>query len=283
MSQVRSRAGSFTRQAALQVVVLLLAVGMLYPLVWMIVSSFRTNNEIFTNPSLIPNSLNLSNYINGWNAQQFPFGHYFLNSIFVTGTSIIGNLISCSLAAFAFARLRFRMKRFWFGLMLATVMLPEQVTLVPQYLIFARLGWLNTYLPLIAPKFLAVDAFFVFLLVQFMRTVPRELDEAAWLDGCGPFQIYTRIMLPLTMPALATTAIFTFIWTWNDFFRPIVFISNASLYTLPMALNLYVDPTGGTNWGYVFAMSVLSLIPVFVFFVLGQKLLIQGISTTGLK
>ncbi|TLM70527.1 carbohydrate ABC transporter permease [Pseudarthrobacter sp. NamB4] len=262
---------------------LLLAVGMLYPLAWMLVSSLRNNDEIFSNPSLIPVSITWSNYITGWTAQEFPFSRYFLNSFSITTASIVGNLFACSLTAFAFARLRFRFKPFWLAVLLGTIMLPEHVTIVPQYLIFSELGWLDTYLPLIVPKFFGVEAFFIFLMMQFMRSIPRELDEAAWIDGCGPIRMYWRIILPLTLPALTTTAIFTFIWTWNDFFRPLIFITSSDLFTVPMALRLFVDPTAGTNWGAVFAMSVLSLIPVFVFFLAGQRFLINGISTTGLK
>ena len=162
-------------------------------------------------------------------------------------------------------------------------MLPEHVTIVPQYILFAELGWLNTFLPLIVPKFFATEAFFVFLIVQFIRGLPREIDEAAALDGCGPFGTYWRIILPLIGPALATTAIFSFIWTWNDFFRPLIFLTDSSLFTVPLAVRLFVDATAGTNWGALFAMSVLSLVPVFIFFLFGQKFLIHGIATTGLK
>jgi len=265
------------------IVLLILAVGMVYPLIWMVISSLRNNNEIFSNPTIFPSSVTFSNYVRGWNALQYPFGRYLLNSLLITVGSIAGNLISCSLTAYAFARLRFRFKRLLMAVLLGTIMLPEHVTIVPQYVIFSAMGWINTYLPLIVPKFFGVEAFFVFLIIQFMRTIPRELDEAASIDGCGHFRIFSSIMVPLIMPALATTAIFSFIWTWNDFFRPLIFISTPSMDTAPLALNLFIDPTGGVDWGAAFAMSVISLIPVFLFFVFGQRFLVQGISTTGLK
>ena len=201
---------------------------MLYPLVWMLVSSLRTNDVIFSDPTLLPRALTLDNYVQGWNAQQHPFSRYFLNSLVVTAGSIVGNLLACSLTAYAFARLTFRFKAFWFAVMLLTIMLPEHVTIVPQYILFSELGWLNTFLPLVAPKYFATEAFFVFLMVQFIRGLPREIDEAAAIDGCGPFAVYWRIILPLIAPALATTAIFTFIWTWNDFFRPLIFLTDSA-------------------------------------------------------
>jgi len=276
-------AGARRSNVITHIVLLILAVGMVYPLIWMVISSLRNNNEIFSNPTIFPSSVTFSNYVRGWNALQYPFGQYLLNSLLITVGSIAGNLISCSLTAYAFARLRFRFKRLLMAVLLGTIMLPEHVTIVPQYVIFSAMGWINTYLPLIVPKFFGVEAFFVFLIIQFMRTIPRELDEAASIDGCGHFRIFSSIMVPLIMPALATTAIFSFIWTWNDFFRPLIFISTPSMDTAPLALNLFIDPTGGVDWGAAFAMSVISLIPVFLFFVFGQRFLVQGISTTGLK
>jgi multiple sugar transport system permease protein len=271
------------RHLPLHGLLILLAMAMLYPLVWMLVSSFRSNDVIFSDPTLVPRGLPLTNYVEGWSAQQHPFSRYFFNSLVVTSVSIVANLFACSLTAYAFARLAFRFKAFWMAVMLVTIMLPEHVTIVPQYILFSELGWLNTFLPLLAPKFFATEAFFVFLMVQFMRGLPREIDEAASMDGCGPFMTYWRIILPLITPALATTAIFTFIWTWNDFFRPLVFLTDSSLFTIPLAIRLFVDPSGGTNWGSLFAMSVLSLVPVFLFFLFGQRFLIRGIATTGFK
>jgi multiple sugar transport system permease protein len=276
------RRGGRGRRVAMHAVLVVLAVGMLYPLLWMVVSSLRDNEVIFSDASLALRGLTLENYVRGWDAQQHTFATYFANSAIITGAAIVGNIVACSLTAFAFARMSFRLKAVFMAVMLGTIMLPEHVTIVPQYVLFSELGWLNTFLPLTVPKFFATEAFFVFLIVQFMRGIPREIDEAAALDGCGPFQTYWRIMLPLITPALATTAIFSFIWTWNDFFRPLIFLTDSSLFTVPLAVRLFVD-IGGTDWGALFAMSVLSLIPIFVFFVFGQRYLIRGIATTGLK
>jgi multiple sugar transport system permease protein len=206
-----------------------------------------------------------------------------MNSLIVSGLSIVGNLATCSLAAFAFARLEFKGKRLWFALMLGTLMLPYQVTLIPQYVLFLKLGWVNTVLPLVVPKFLASDAFFIVLMVQFFRGMPRELDEAAMIDGCSMFQIYWKIMLPLSLPVLATAAVFTFIWTWDDFFGPLIYLSDLRSYTVTLGLRTFVDSSAQSDWGGLFAMSILSLVPIFVFFLFFQRLLIEGIATTGMK
>jgi multiple sugar transport system permease protein len=187
------------------------------------------------------------------------------------------------MAAYAFARLEFTAKKFWFAIMLVSIMLPIHVVIVPQYILFSHLGWINTVLPLIVPKLLATDAFFVFLMVQFIRGIPRELDEAARIDGCGRGGIFLRVILPLMVPALATTAIFTFIWTWNDFYSQLIYLSDPGMYTVPLALRSFVDSNMGSSWGSMFAMSVVSLLPVFLAFLIGQRFLIRGIATTGIK
>ena len=166
--------------------------------------------------------------------------------------------------------------------MLLTLMLPRQVLLIPQYIMFSKLGWVNTFAPLLVPRF-GGHPFFIFLMVQFIRGIPKELDQAAEIDGCGRFSTFFRIILPLIQPALITAGIFSFYWTWSDFMTPLIYLNNPRLYTISLALRTYSDPQGGTNWGAIFAMSALSLVPVFVIFVLCQKYIIEGISTSGLK
>lgn len=256
---------------------------MLYPLVWMIVSSLKPSSEIFRDPGLIPRHATLQNYPDGWTGLTDNFSHYILNSLIVVGGAIVGNLLACSLAAYAFARLEFRLRRVWFALMMGTIMLPIHVVIVPQYVMFSRVDLVNSFWPLILPKLLATDGFFVFLMVQFIRGLPRELDDAARIDGCGHFGIFFRIVMPLSLPALATTAIFTFIWTWNDFFSQLIYLTDPEKYTVPVALRTFVDSTTRTPWGPVFALSVVSLAPIFGFFLAGQRYLVRGIATTGLK
>ncbi|GFJ90932.1 hypothetical protein Prum_045740 [Phytohabitans rumicis] len=200
--------------------------------------------------------------------------------------TVVGNAASCLVAAYAFARLRFPLRGFWFAIMIGTLLLPQHVLTVPQYILFKQLGWVGgdwPYVPLVVPQFLATEAFFVFLMVQFMRGIPRELDEAAKIDGATPFGIFRYVILPLSRPALVTTAIFSFIWTWNEFFRQLVYLSQLQDYTLPVAMTLFIDSSGQSSIGPMFAMSVLSLLPVFLFFVAFQRMLVEGINTSGIK
>ncbi|HET7717721.1 MAG TPA: carbohydrate ABC transporter permease [Bauldia sp.] len=275
-----SRLRSVLRHAVLIVA----AFGMLYPLLWMVGSSFKPEQLIFSDPGLIPSEWDWSNYASGWNALRVSFTTFYTNSFIIAGLAVIGNLIACSLTAYAFARLEFRFKWFWFALMLGTLMLPYHVTLVPQYVLFLNLGWVNSFLPLVVPKFLAVDAFFIFLMVQFFRGIPREIDEAAIMDGCGPWRIYWRIMLPLSLPVLATAAIFSFIWTYDDFLPPLIYLNDMRQYTVPLALRAFIDSSGGESlYGEMFAMSVLSLVPVFIVFLAFQRLIIRGVTVGALK
>jgi len=256
---------------------------MLYPLLWLLAASVRPENEIFSSASIIPSTWSLDSYFRGWNGLRVSFGVFFINSFVIAFLAVAGNLITCSLAAYAFARLKFGGRGFWFAMMLMTLMLPYQVVLIPQYVLFRQLGWVDTILPLVAPKFLAVDAFFIFLMVQFFRGIPRELDEAAMMDGCSPWRIYWKIMMPLSLPVMTTAAIFTFIWTWDDFFGPLIYLNQMSQYTVMLGLRTFVDSTGQSDYGGLFAMSVLSLVPIFLFFLFFQRLLIEGIATTGMK
>ncbi|TBL79463.1 carbohydrate ABC transporter permease [Paenibacillus thalictri] len=257
---------------------------MIYPLLWMFVSSFKDNTEIFRNTSLIPEAVTFDNYIEGWRGLSgYTFGTFFINTFYLVALCIIGNLISCSMAAYAFARLQFFMRKLFFAVMLTTLMLPFHVTVIPQYIMFNKLGWINSYLPLVLPKFLGVEAFFIFLIVQFIRSLPRELDQAAEIDGCGPIKMYWYLIIPLTVPALMTTSIFTFIWTYNDFFSQLLYISDIKMFPIALALRMFTDSMGRNSWGSLFAMSILSLVPVFAMFIFFQRYLIEGISTGSLK
>jgi multiple sugar transport system permease protein len=215
---------------------LLGAAAMLYPLLWMLSSSFKPESLIFRDLSLWPAQFTLEHYVHGWTALRVPFTRFYLNSFLVVGLTVIGNVLSCSVTAFAFARLNFAFKRFWFALMLATIMLPYHVTLIPQYVLFHRLDWIDTFLPLFVPNFLATNTFFVFLIVQFIRGIPLDLDQAAMVDGANAWQIFRLIILPITQPALVTTAIFTFIWNWDNFFSNLLYLNSVNMWTVPLGL-----------------------------------------------
>jgi len=259
------------------------AIITIYPLLWLFSASFKPDDLILNNASLFSSQWITDNYTERWNALDYPFILFFMNSLIVCLGAVLGNVISCSLAAYAFARLRFKYKRLWFVIMQGAILLPTHVLIVPQYILFKELGWVNTFLPMVVPKFLATDAFFIFLMIQFMRGIPTELDDAAKLDGCGKFAFYWHVIVPLSLPALVTTAIFTFIWTWNDFFTQLIFLNDESLYTVPIALRTFLDSSGNSSFGQLFAMSVLSLLPIIAFFLIFQRLLIEGASTSGLK
>ena len=281
----RRRPGGGRNVLRLVVLVAIVAV-VLYPLFWMLGTSVKSQAEIASNVGLLPERFTPGNYLDGWTNFDISFGRFFLNSALVSGLTVVGNALSCLLAAYALGRLRFRLRKLWFTVMIGTLLLPGHVLIVPQYILFRSLGLVGgdwPYLPLLVPQFLATEAFFVFLMVQFMRGIPRELDEAATIDGASPYGVFRHVILPLSRPALVTTAIFSFIWTWNDFFRQLVFLSSLEDYTVPVALTLFIDSTSQSAVGPMFAMSVLSLLPVFLFFLAFQRMLVEGINTSGLK
>ncbi len=266
-----------------QLFMLALGLVMIYPILWMVASSFKPNGEIFGNASIIPGKLMLDNYVRGWRfVGRITFTTFYGNSLFYVSLATIGTVFSSAVVAFGFARIRFRGRNFWFVCMFITLILPYQIIMIPQFIIFQKLHWVNTFAPLVVPMFLG-QPFFIFLMVQFIRGIPAELDESAYLDGCGMFRIFTRIMFPLITPALITTTIFSFYWRWDDFLGPLLYLNKPALYTVSLALRMFSDPMTSTDWGAIFAMGTLSLVPILVVFVAFQKHLVEGISTTGLK
>ena len=261
----------------------LLAV-VLYPIVWVVAASFKPSQAILGSLELLPTEPTVANYeraIEG--VAGISVLRFFWNSTLLAVLAVIGTVASSALAGYAFARLRFRGRTTMFGLMIATLLLPFHVLIIPQYAVFQNLGLVDTYVPLLIGKFLAAEAFFVFLMVQFMRNIPHELDESARIDGAGQWGTFWHVILPLSRPAMITTAIFTFIWTWNDFFGPLIYVSTPEKYPLPLALQLYIDQTSLSDYGALMAMSMLALLPVIGFFLFFQRFLVEGVSTSGLK
>jgi multiple sugar transport system permease protein len=256
---------------------------MLYPLLWMAASSFKPADEVWTNvTSLVPRRPTLENYAQGWAGfGGISFAIFFRNSLIYAGLGTVLTVCASAITAYGFARLRFVGQRFWFMLMLMTLMLPVQVQVIPEYILFAKLGWLNTFWPLLLPR-IGGQAFFIFMIMQFIRGIPRELDDAAAIDGCGQFGIFFRIIVPLITPALMTAAIFSFYFTWGDFLHPLIYLNDPRLYTISVALRTFADPSAVTNWGAIFAMATLALVPVFAVFIFFQRYLVEGISTAGL-
>lgn len=265
--------------------VLALGFVMVYPLLWMIMSSFKPTHTVFSTAGTpIPTTWTLDNYVNGLRGfGNIPFTTFFLNSFFISIVATVGTVISSALVAYAFSRLKYRGRGLLFAAMLVTMMLPAQVLMVPQYLWYNKLRWVNSYLPMIVPYFFATQGFFVYLNVNFINGIPRELDEAARIDGCSPYGILIRVIVPLLTPALITSGIFSFIWRWDDFLSALLYVRTTSRYPASLALKLFCDPSSSSDYGAMFAMSTLSIIPVLIIFFCLQKYLVDGIATSGLK
>jgi multiple sugar transport system permease protein len=262
----------------------LFAFIMIYPLLWMVMGSFKDTTEIFKSAQkLLPSSFDFTNYKIGWQGfAGYTFAIFFKNSLIIAGLSTIGAVISSSIVAFGFARCNFKFKSLWFGCMLVAMMLPFQVIMIPQYILFNKMGWVGTYLPIIVPQFFG-QGFFIFLNIQFIKGIPIDLDEAAYMDGCSIYKIFVQIILPLIKPALVTSAIFSFMWRWDDFLAALLYLSDPLKYPVSYALKMFADPTAGSDWGAMFAMATLSLLPIFFIFLTMQKYLVEGIASTGIK
>lgn len=256
---------------------------MLYPLFWMLSSSLKPNTEIFkTVDNLIPQTFTTENYINGWRGfAGLSFSVYFINSLEIALLAAIGAVFSSSLVAFGLARIRFPGRNVWFVAMIITMMLPGQVMIIPRFVLFNQLGWVGTFLPMTVPYFFG-GAFDIFLVMQFIRGIPRDMDEAARIDGCSYYGIFLYIMVPMIIPALVTVGILTFIKSWGDFMSSLLYLNTPSRYTVAYALKLFSD-SAGTDYGAIFAMSTLSLVPILIIFFFFQRQLVEGISTQGLK
>lgn len=263
-------------------IVLAGAILMLTPLAWMLSTSFKDEGDVFLIPvRWIPQRIRWSNYPE---ALTFvPYWRYFRNSVEVTGLAVVGTVVSSSLVAFAFARLRGPGKNLLFIILLSTLMLPGEVTLVPIYLFFRKLGWLDTYLPLVVPSWFGGNAFYIFLLRQFFLTLPTELDDAAKIDGASLFHIYARIVMPLSKPALATVAIFAFFAHWNSFLLPLIYLNTSEKYTLPVGLRLYLSTLSNAHWNYLMAATLVAILPPLALFFVSQRFFIEGAVLSGVK
>lgn len=252
----------------------------LFPFLWMLSSSLKSPQELARiPPTIIPENFQFINYIDAWKSQ--PFLGYLTNSVLITALNITGLAISCSLVAFGFARIEFPGRDFLFMILLSTMMLPSQVTLIPQYILFRELGWINTIRPLTVPAFFG-SAFYIFLLRQFFLNLPMELDDAAFIDGANRWLIYSKIVLPLSVPILLVVVVFTFIGSWNDFFGPLIYLSTVDQMTIAVGLMYFRDQFGGP-FHHLMASSVMAVLPVIIVFFLAQRHFISSIMMTGLR
>lgn len=267
------------------VILTAVAFVMLYPILWLVGASFKTNNEIFTSISFIPKRINFTPYIEGWKTgTEFTFATYFANTFKIVIPKIVFCLISSTLTAYGFARFDFRFKKILFSLLMATMFLPAVVTRIPLYLFWKRLGVLNTYVPLIANTVFANEPFFVFMLIQFMRSIPKDLDEAAIIDGCSSFGVLTQILLPVLRPSLISCLIFQFVWSFNDFLGPLIYISSIRKYPVALALKMSIDASSGVvEWNQILAMSIIALLPALILFFSAQRYFVEGVTSSGIK
>jgi multiple sugar transport system permease protein len=282
--RLNRRLANVLRAIPLYALAIALGLFILMPIGWMLTVALKPDTApVFTfPPEWYPTEF--------WRWETFrdtltnadrPFLRYALNSAFISLMAIIGSVLSCSLIAYPFARLRFRGRDRLFGIVIATMLLPGPVLVIPQFLIFYRIGWYGTYLPLIVPWFFG-NAFFIFLLRQYMRTIPIELDEAARIDGAGYWEVFWRIVMPLTMPALTVVGVFAFLWTWNDFFGPLLYLDDQGKFTVALALATFVRRVG-VQWNEMMAANLLAIVPVLVVYFFAQNKLIGGIASVGIK
>lgn len=261
------------------------ALIMIYPILWLVGATFKTNNEIFTTVNFIPNRIDFTPYIEGWKTRtQFTFTTFFMNTFKYVIPKILFCLVSSTLVAYGFARFQFPLKKFFFSILMATMFLPAVVTRIPLYILWKNLGLLDTYVPLIAPTVFANEPFFVFMLIQFLRSIPTYLDEAATVDGCNSFEILIRILLPALKPAIVSCTIFQFIWSFNDFLGPLIYVTTLSKYPVALALKMSIDQSSGiVEWNQILAMSFLALLPALILFFAAQKYFVEGVTSTGAK
>lgn len=270
--------------AWLYLIVTVTAVIMGYPLLWLFLAAFKENTEIFTSVSLLPKSFTLQGFISGWKSTAaIPFSVFLMNSCKMVVPTVLLTLLSASLVAYGFSRFEFRGKKLLFTVMLSTMMLPNTVIMIPRYILFNRFGWLNSYIPFYIMAAMASNPFFTYLLVQFFRGIPTTLDEAAYMDGAGKWQILIKIILPLAKAPIVSALLFQTVWTWNDFFNPLLYIDRVKSYPVSLGLRLAIDADSAVNWNSIIAMTCVSLLPVIILFLCMQKYFVQGIATTGMK
>lgn len=280
------KTGSISRSALttkilVHIAMMIGAAVFMIPFLWMLSTALKDMGEVYYwPPTWIPNPIVWRNFADAVTA--IPFVRFLRNSVLITALNIVGTLVTSSLVAFGFSRLTFKGRDILFFMVLATMMLPYQVTMIPVFIIYKYLGWIDTFLPLIVPAFLGGQPFYIFLLRQFFLTIPKELDEAARIDGCSSFRIYWRILLPLVKPALASVAIFAFMAHWNDFLGPLVYLNSMENFTLAVGLSFFKGQFG-TQWNLLMAASTLVMLPCLIIFFAAQRVFIQGVVMSGLK
>ena len=267
------------------VILIVMGVAMIYPLVWLFFATFKDNQELFGKMSLLPEAFSSIAYKNGWKGSgQFTYLTFYLNTFKLVVPTVVLTALSTGIVAYGFGRFKFPFKKTLFSVMISTLMLPDAVIMIPRYVVFNKFGWVDTYLPFWAPAVLACYPFLIFMQIQFLRGIPKELDESAYMDGCNPFVVYVKILAPLLKPSVFSVIIFQTLWRWNDYFNNLVYISSVKNYTLSLALKMSIDSQGSsTPWNQVLAMSFVSLIPPILLYFFAQKYFVEGITAGGVK
>jgi len=265
-------------------VVLLIGLAMLYPIIWMFFASFKSNDEIFGSIRLLPQNFSFKYFIDGWKGSgKATYTNFFINTFLLVIPTTIFTVMSSALVAYGFARFQFPGKKILFVLLIAMLMLPNSVVIIPRYTLYNKFNWINTYMPFYAPALLCCNAFFPYMLIQFLRGLPRDLDESAYIDGCGTFKTFTHILLPLMKPSLFSAGLFQFLWTYNDYFNSLVFINSVKKFPISLALRMSLDAESVVQWGKVMAMAFVAVVPVILLFFAAQRYFVEGIATSGLK
>lgn len=267
------------------VILLLVGTVMIYPLLWLFFATFKDNKELFGTMNLLPKHISFDAYKEGWKGSgQFSYATFYLNTFKLVVPTVAFTAISTGIVAYGFARFKFPLKKPLFMLMISTLMLPDAVIMIPRYVAFNKFGWVDTYLPFWVPAALACYPFLIFMQIQFLRGIPRELDESAYMDGCNPFMVYVKILAPLMKPSIFSVVIFQTLWRWNDYFNNLVYISSVKNYTLSLALKMSIDSQGAsTPWNQILAMSFISLIPPILLYFFAQKYFVEGVTAGGIK
>jgi oligogalacturonide transport system permease protein len=263
---------------------LLLGFVMIYPLLWMFGGAFKSNQEIFGSISFLPREPVFDAYRRGWQGSgQYTFGTFLINTFLLVIPTVFFTVVSGTLVGYGFARFDFPLKKILFRIMLSTLMLPGTVIIIPRYIFFKNLGWLDSYLPFIVPAILGAFPFFNFMMVQFFRGLPMELDESARMDGCGSFRTLAQILMPLCKPAVFSVVVFQFVWTWSDFFGSLIYINSVRKFPVALGLRMGIDISANINWNQILAMSTVSILPPILLFFMAQNYFVEGISTSGIK
>ncbi len=265
-------------------IIVLIGIILLYPIVWMFMAAFKSNEEIFGTVALFPTKWHFENFVEGWKGSAgYTYTKFFINTALLVFPTTILTLISATFVAYGFARFEFPFKKLLFTILLAMMMLPNTVVIIPRYMLYNNFHWIDSYMPFYAPALLCCNSFFPYMLIQFLRGIPRDLDESAYIDGCGTFKAFVLILLPLMKPALFSAGLFQFLWTYNDYFNSLIFVNSVRKYPISLAVRMSLDSESIVQWGKVMAMACVAVLPLMVLFFAAQKYFVEGIATSGMK